>query len=89
MVEYLWLFSVNNNYGNAVVSRSLEENERTFSYHMQQAKLARNYSGQCDTVSLYNIDYSLDKNTGAIIKTVTLMRQLAARRNGARILLCS
>ncbi len=88
LIEYLWAFSESNNFGNAVISTSIAENANNIVYHMKEAQLALSYSAQCDTVSIYDVDYLVDKSTGRINRTTVLSRQLSAKRNGAQVSLC-
>ena len=88
VVEYLWRFSASNNYGTAVVSTSIEETARTIVYRMQEGRMQMSYTGQCDVVDVYNVSYTVSKDSGAITRTQSLSHQLSSERKGGIISLC-
>ncbi len=88
IIEYLWSFSTSNNFGYAIISTSIVGKANAIVYRMEEARLALSYSASCDVVSLYAMDYSVDRLTGKINRTTTLVRQLSARRHAAQISLC-
>lgn len=88
IVEYLWAFSTSNNYGNAVFAPSITENADTVTYQVQQARLSQRFNGSCDEVTVIEIQYTLNKVTGEIIRSVAPGYQLMSRRDGSQVALC-
>jgi len=88
IVEYLWTFTMNNNYGNAVLSSSITESSTEFVYFMQQASLNSNFSGSCDAIDVYDVRYTVSKASGFIRKSETLNQTIKARRTGDNLEIC-
>ncbi|MDH5633380.1 MAG: hypothetical protein OEZ10_10365 [Gammaproteobacteria bacterium] len=65
LAQYLWLFSVYNNYGHAIISTSLSGNSNDAEYVMLQATLERG-KNDCDTIYLDNLTYKAGLNDGAL-----------------------
>ena len=90
LIEYLWLYGPSNQYGNAVLNTTINEDQNTFTYHMDMATLAptANNNGQCDRIDLLSIDYNVDKLTGAIDMIENFQRSIYAQFDGFNILSC-
>ena len=88
IVEYLWTFTLSNNYSNAVISSYTTETENSFVHIMEQAKLDFSYSESCDLIKLYEIRYTVPKDSGFIWKEKTLMREFSAKRTGDYLEIC-
>jgi hypothetical protein len=79
IIEYLWTFSILNNYGNAVLKGEMEETVNAFGYALYQARLVANLQGDCDTINIYRTLYSADKNSGNISYSETLIDSLQTK----------
>lgn len=88
IIEYLWTFTDNNNFGNAVLASYATETEDEFVHIMLQAKLNMSYSTSCDTIEVYEIRYTVPKASGFIWKDEVITRVISARRTGSRLEIC-
>ncbi len=88
IVEYLWWFSNENNYGNAVLTSATQDTNEAWVHNIQRAKLYPSTAGGCDTIEVYDDRYTVARDSGFIRKQSTLSRIISARRDGARIKLC-
>ncbi len=88
LLEYLWAFSLSNNYGYAVLSTALEQNSAAFVYTMKEARLTQGGGGECDVITVYDIRYRVDRETGRIDKSTTTERVLSSRQDGESLSLC-
>lgn len=88
IIEYLWTFTSSNNYQNAVLDSSTTETDDEFIHIIKQAKLDLSYSESCDTITVYEIRYTVSKSTGAIWKEKILTSEFLARRQGAYLEIC-
>jgi hypothetical protein len=79
IIEYLWTFSILNNYGNAVLKGELEETISTVEYALYQARLVPDPQNDCDTINIYRTLYSTDKNSGNISYSETLIDSLQTK----------
>jgi hypothetical protein len=79
IIEYLWTFSVLNNYGNAVLKGVMEETTSDFEYTLYQARMVPDLNGGCDTINIYRTLYSTDKNSGNISYNETLIDSLQTK----------
>ena len=89
IVEYLWWFSNENNYGNAVLTSATSGTDVAWVHVIQRAKLYPSTNGGCDTIELYDDRYTVARDSGFIRKQSMLSRIVSARRDGARIKLCN
>lgn len=89
IIEYLWTFSIENNYGYSVLTSSIEESSSGFTQRMLQAELSMNYQGACDTVDVYEVIYSVSKASGFINKSVNKVYSFSSERTGDVIKLCA
>ncbi len=88
IIEYLWWFSNENNYGNAVLTSATQDTEQAWAHTIQRAKLYPSTSGGCDAIEVYEDRYTVARDSGFIRKQSTLSRIISARRDGARVELC-
>ena len=88
IIEYLWTFTIDNNYGNAVLSSSLTETVDTFVYVMQQASLTSSFDDSCDAIEVYDVRYTVPKASGFIWKDEVLEREISAKRSGDFLEIC-
>ncbi len=88
IIEYLWTFTINNNYGTAVISSAINETVNDFEYVMQQARLNSHFDGSCDTIDIYDVRYTVSKASGFILKNETLQREISAKRTGNFLEIC-
>lgn len=88
IVEYLWSFTSNNNYGFAVLDSTVTEGAADFIYRMEQVNLNMSFDESCDSIELYEVTYSVLKATGAITKSAVLQRVILAKRSGDYIEIC-
>ena len=79
IIEYLWTFSILNNYGNVVLQGVTEEAASVFEYTLYQARLVPGVNGDCDTINIYRTLYSTDKNSGNISYNETLIDSLRTK----------
>ncbi len=88
IIEYLWTFTIDNNYGNAVLSTSITETADEFVYIMQQARLNSSFDDSCDVIKLYEVHYTVPKASGFIWKNKMLEREIFAKRSGDFLEVC-
>lgn len=88
IIEYLWTFTIDNNYGNAVLSTSITETADEFVYVMQQARLTSSFDDSCDAIEIYDVHYTVPKASGFIWRTKVLMREIFTKRSGDFLEVC-
>jgi len=88
VVEYLWMFSFSNNYSNAVLESYTSETVDEFIHTLKQARINFSYDGSCDEIELYEIRYSIAKESGLIWRDKVLMSTFSAKRNGTSVKIC-
>lgn len=88
IVEYLWTFTINNNYGNAVLSSSTVETASDYVHVLKQAKLNMNVNTGCDTINIYETHYTIPKVSGFIWKEDLNQRVISTKRTGDSVVLC-
>jgi hypothetical protein len=88
VVEYLWMFSFSNNYSNAVLESYTNETVDEFIHTLKQAKINFSYDGSCDEIELYEIRYSIAKESGLIWRDKVLMNTFSAKRDGISVEIC-
>ncbi len=88
IIEYLWTFTIDNNFGNAVLSSSITETEDELAYVMQQARLNSSFDDSCDAIEVYDVHYIVPKASGFIWKTEVLEREISAKRSGGFLEIC-
>lgn len=88
IVEYLWMFTLSNNYRNAVLESYTTETDDEFVHIMKQARLDFSYSESCDTVEVYDIRYTVPKDSGFIWKDKSLAQTFSAKRTGSYLEIC-
>lgn len=79
IIEYLWTFSMLNNYGNAVLKNEVEDTTDFLKYSLYQARLTPGADDDCDTIDIYTTEYLTDKNSGNITYQEFLIDSLKAR----------
>ncbi|VAW52143.1 hypothetical protein MNBD_GAMMA05-668 [hydrothermal vent metagenome] len=89
IIEYLWTFTIDNNFGTAVLSSNTDETNNEFVHVMQQAKLNLSFNDSCDSIEIYEVSYSVAKASGFINRTEVLTRVMSAKRTGASLEICS
>ena len=89
IIEYLWTFTIDNNFGTAVLSSVTTVANDEFIHVMQQAKLNMSFSDNCDSIEIYEVTYSVAKASGFINRSKVLERVILAKRTGASFELCS
>ena len=88
IIEYLWTFTLSNNFSNAVVESYTTETDIAFVHIMEQARLDLSHSESCDQVKLYEMRYTVPKDSGFIWKEKVLMREFSAKRIGDYLEIC-
>ncbi len=88
IVEYLWMFTLSNNYRNAVLESYTTETATEFVHIMQQARLNLNYKGGCDDVEVYEVRYRIAKDSGFIWKEKVLTSTFSAKRTDSYLEIC-
>lgn len=88
LIEYLWTFSFSNNYGHAVLESNTIESELSITHTLLEAKLITTDVDTCDTIEIFESNYSIDKSSGEIWKTTTSLRTLQTTFNGTFATLC-
>lgn len=88
IIEYLWIFTVSNNYRNAVLESYVTETDDEFIHIMKQAKLDFSYNESCDSITVYEIRYTVSKSTGFIWKEKVLAGEFSAKRSGTYLEIC-
>ncbi|VAW53049.1 hypothetical protein MNBD_GAMMA06-1924 [hydrothermal vent metagenome] len=88
IVEYLWTFTLNNNYSNAVLESYTIESESEFTHIMKQAQLSFNNNGGCDDVEVYEVRYRISRDSGFIWKEKVLTDTFAVKRAGSYLEIC-
>jgi hypothetical protein len=79
IIEYLWTFSILNNYGNVVLQGETVETAGAIEYALYQARLVPGLNGDCDTIDIYRTLYSTDKNSGNISYSEALIDSLQTK----------
>lgn len=88
VIEYLWSFTFNNNYGIGVLESYAEETDNEFIHTMSEARLTINYAGNCDTIQIFETQYTIQKTDGMIFQAEYLIREFYSERNGSDYLVC-
>jgi len=88
VIEYLWTFTFNNNYGNAVLESYTEETDSEFIHTMTEARLIMDYAGNCDTIQIFDTQYSVQKTDGMIFQVEYLIREFYSERIGNDYQVC-
>ncbi len=88
IIEYLWTFTLSNNFSNAVVESYTIETDSAFVHIMEQARLDLSHSESCDQVKLFEMRYTVAKDSGFIWKEKVLMREFSAKRIGDYLEIC-
>ncbi len=89
IIEYLWMFTLDNNYRNAVLESYTTETDSEFVHIMKQARLNLNYTGGCDDVEVYEVRYKIPKDSGFIWKEKTLVDRFSAKRTDSYLEICT
>lgn len=89
IIEYLWTFTTSNNYRNAVLESYVTENETAFVHFMKQARLKINYDAGCDEVEVYDVSYTVAKDSGFIWKDKVLSDRFSAKRTDSFLEICN
>lgn len=88
IIEYLWTFSFSNNYGNTVIESNSSETGVAFNHILLEAKMTSGGNDACDTIEIFESQYSVDKTTGEMSKTIQTIRTYLASFNGSTSSLC-
>ena len=88
VVEYLWTFSFDNNYGTAIVASSTTQTADQVQHVLLQAELKVTASGPCDLVELYERHYRADRLSGELSHDKQLVRAFSVEREAGNIRLC-
>jgi len=88
VIEYQWTFTMENNYGTAVLSSQTSESATAFTHTMIKARLIMATDKACDRVEVYEVSYEVPRSTGNIWKQSTLQRVFHAERDGQQINIC-
>jgi hypothetical protein len=78
--EYLWSFTIANNYGTFIISSEITEYVSAYIHSLLEARLEWESEDTCDRISIYELVYQIDKDTGDIHKEEHFVRQFFARR---------
>jgi len=88
IIEYLWMFTLSNNYSNAVLESYTTETDNEFLHIMKQAKLFFSNNESCDAIEVYEIRYTVPKDSGFIWREKVLTRTFSAKRSGTYLEIC-
>jgi len=88
VIEYLWTFSLANNYGTLITKSETADYSSVYVHTLQEARLDMYTGDSCDTISIYNINYKIDKTTGEINKEEHFLRKFQARRTDSGYEIC-
>ena len=88
IIEYLWTFTIDNNFGNAILSSMTTETDDGFMHIMLQAKLNMSFSDSCDSIDVYEVTYTISKASGFINRSKQLKRVILAKRTGNTLQIC-
>jgi len=88
IIEYLWTFTIDNNFGTAVLSSITTEKDDEYVHVMQQAKLNMSFSDSCDSIEVYDVTYTVARASGFINRSEVLKRVMLAKRTGASLEIC-
>lgn len=88
IIEYLWMFTLSNNYRNAILESYTTETETEFVHIMKQAQLKLNYNSGCDDVEVYDVRYRIPKDSGFIWKEKVLTDSFRAKRTDSYLEIC-
>ena len=88
IIEYLWQFTYSNNYGNAVLESYTSETGSEYTHIMNEARLTMGVDGGCDTIKVFEIQYTVQKGNGKIWKNEYPMYQFSSAHDNSEYLLC-
>ena len=88
IIEYLWNFTFNNNYGNTVIESEIAEFPSEFVHTMIEAKLVISSMNSCDTVEVVESLYTISRDSGFMWKESMLIREIAIQRDNTGFYLC-
>lgn len=90
LAEYLWHFTLYNNFGSAVLVSSGEETSGAVAHGLTIASLSRAPSPTaCDRIDVLRWTHTVDPATGAITRNTATLASLHARESDGRATLCS
>jgi hypothetical protein len=90
LAEYLWQFTLYNNFGNAVLASSGRAANGAVEHALTIATLVRSATpGTCDRIELVRWIHSVDAGTGVITRHLEPVRHIYARESGGLATLCS
>lgn len=89
IVEYLWMFTLSNNYQNAVLQSYTIETDSEYIHIMKQAKLELSYTESCDNIEVFEVRYTVAKDSGFIWREKQLMHSFSVKRSGSYLEICS
>jgi len=88
LVEYLWQFTIYNNYGSAVLKSSGMTSSAGLQHTLTIASLAATSSG-CDHINVFAWQHTLDTQTGALQLDVQSLWEFGAHRVDGVVALCN
>lgn len=80
--EYLWQFTLFNNYGNAVLQSSGAISATGLQHNLVIASIGTASSNGCDRIDIKNWTHTLDSQSGELTLTTTTVRSFNAKRVG-------
>lgn len=86
--EYLWTFSVANNYGTAVLYSGVQERSDDFVHTMVEARLEPAFGDECDTITVVAMTFSIQTTTGDIYREESRVRTVYAQRDQSGVDIC-
>ena len=90
LIEYLWIFSPENSYGNAVLSSTVSELTNEFHVRMQKARLtsAINSGSSCDRIDIFETNYTINKITRSIDNSELFQQSILSQFDGFSYFRC-
>ncbi len=90
LIEYLWSFTIFNNYGNAILTSLIDEHDEDYILNMEHARLqsASNIDPACDHIDTYLVSYRVNKVSGDISVSESYQQTINSRFEDGQISVC-
>ena len=90
LAEYLWQFTLYNNYGNVVLKSSGAATSSGLQHTLVIASVvAANVPNDCDRIDVIGWTHSVDTQTGELSRSIDSLWDFGARRNNGIVELCT
>jgi hypothetical protein len=89
LAEYLWQFTMFNNSDTAVESSSGSSSGGSIVHTIRMGQVVRGASGTCDTVQIVDWTHTMDTTTGALTRSLSMVRTYKAKNVAGATELCA